>query len=151
MRRRRDFSHLAAIIAVLSFLLAITGILDLPMTSAQETGPGATSHTVTTSYAEDSGSVGIRLIFLVDTVQAGVQDPGDQPVPFRPDHCPLNLGLSVACPDVLSPAVLASSVPGSPDSTQAAGPAAQPAGALPEVAGAPLQPVSLIRLSISRV
>ncbi|MET3718888.1 MULTISPECIES: hypothetical protein [unclassified Arthrobacter] len=146
-----DFSYLATITAVLSFLVAITGILDLPMTSAQETGPGATLHTITASYTEDSESVGILLIFSADTVVAADQDPGEQPVPSRTEHCPMNLGLSVACPDVLSPAVLASSLPGHPGSTPAADAAAQPGGALPEAPGAQLHPVSLIRLSISRV
>lgn len=151
MRRHHNFSNLATITAVVSFLLAITGILDMPMTSAQETEPGGTSHSITASYTEDSESMGIRLVFSGDAVVAADQDPGEQTVPSRPEHCPMNLGLSVACPDVLSPAVAPSFVPGEPGSTSAAGAAAQPAGALPGVPGGPLHPVSLIRLSISRV
>ena len=151
MRWHHDFSNLATITTVLSFLLAVTGFLDLPITSAQENGPGGTSHSITASNTEDSESVGLRLVFSGDTVVAADQDQGQQPVPSPPDHCPMNLGLSVACPDVLSSAVHAASVPVAPGSTPAAVAAAQPAGALPEVPGAPLHPVSLIRLSISRV
>lgn len=151
MQWHHDFSKLATITAVLSFLLAITGILDLPMTSAQETGPGATSHSIALSDLEDSEFVDIGLALSADIAVVVDNDRVGQRVPSRNGHCPMNLGVSVACPDVLSPAVLAASVPGSPGSTTAAGTAAQPAGALPEVPGAPLHPVSLIRLSISRV
>lgn len=151
MRRHHHFSYVATTTAVLSFLVAITGILDLPMTSAQETGPGATSHAITSSYTAGAEVVGLRHILSGDTALAEDKDSGEQPVPSRTEHCPMNLGLSVACPDVLSSVVLASAVPGPPGSTPAADAAAQPAGALPEAPGAPLHPVSLIRLSISRV
>lgn len=151
MRWHHDISHFAPITLVLSFLLAITGILDLPMTSAQETGSVASSHSVTASRTEDSEDVGIQVIFSGETIVASDPDPGQQPVPSRPEHCPTHPGISVACPDVLSSAVHAVSVPVPPGSTSAADGAAQPPGALPEVPGAPLHPVSLIRLSISRV
>ncbi|WP_146072511.1 hypothetical protein [Arthrobacter sp. 4R501] len=142
---------MATITAVLSFLLAVTGILDLPMTSSPSTGPGTGSHTIASVRTEAAEVVSLRYTPSRDTVVAADNGPGNQPVPSRTGHCPMNLGLSVACPDVLSPAVLAASVPGSPGSTPAADTAARPTGALPEVPGAPLHPVSLIRLSISRV
>ncbi|MBE4720079.1 hypothetical protein [Pseudarthrobacter sp. AB1] len=151
MRQHQAFSNVATITAVLSFLLAVTGILDLPMTSSPATGPGAVSHTIASSRTEAAEGVSLRYILSGDTVVAANKAPGRQPVPSRTGHCPMNLGLSVACPDVLSSAVLAASVPGSPGSAPPADTAAQPAGALPEVPGAPLHPVSLIRLSISRV
>lgn len=151
MRQHQAFSNVATITAVFSFLVAVTGILDLPMTSSPATGPGAVSHTIASSRAEAAEGVSLRYVLARDTVVAADKGPGNQPVPSRTGHCPMNLGLSVSCPDVLSPAVLAASVPGSPGSIAADDTAAPKAGALPEVPGAPLHPVSLIRLSISRV
>ena len=151
MRQHQAFSNVATIAAVLSFLLAVTGILDLPMTSSPATGPGAVSNTIASSRTEAAEVVSLRYTPSRDTVVAADKGLGKQPVPSRTGHCPMNLGLSVACPDVLSPAVLAASVPGSPGSTPAADTAAPKAVAPPEVPGAPLHPVSLIRLSISRV
>lgn len=148
MRWHHDFSNVAAITAVLVFLVAITGIPDRPMESTQETGASATSRTVTLSDPENSEFVSIRLVLSGDTAVVAENDGVRQPAPSRTEHCPMNLGLSVACPDVLSSAVAPSSVPGVRGSASAAGAAAQPAGALP---GAPLHPVSLIRLPISRV
>lgn len=151
MRWHERSSSLAAIIAVLSFLLAITGIPDLPTPSVQVTEPGAISHAIALSDLEDSGFVGIRLTPSAETVVAADNDQVGHRLPSRTEHCPMNLGLSVACPDVLSSAVAPSSVPGEPGSAYAGGTPAQPTGAIPEVPGAPLHPVSLIRLSISRV
>ncbi|MDO5864987.1 MULTISPECIES: hypothetical protein [Paenarthrobacter] len=150
MRLHERSSSLAAITAVLSFLLAITGFLDLPTTSAQVTGPGAISHAIALS-GEDSDFVGNRPAPSAETGVAADSDQVGHPLPSRSKHCPLNLGLSVACPDVLSSAVAPSSVPEEPGSAYAGGTREQPAGAIPEVPGAPLHPVSLIRLSISRV
>lgn len=148
MRWLHVFSTLATITAVLSFILATTGTVDLPRASAQETGQGGTAHSVTASNTEDSA--GIRIALSNDTFFVAA-DRGQQRLPSRPEHCPMTLGWSAACPDVLSSAVLAASVAVSPGSIPAVGAAVQPAGVLPGVAGASLQPVSLIRLSISRV
>lgn len=149
-RRNHHFSCVGAVVAVLSFLVAITGILDLPMTSATETRPGAASNSITSSDTDATDAVSLGRILSGGTVVAADQDPAEQPVPARTEDCPMNLGLTVACPDVLSLAVLAASMPAPPDCA-AAGAAAPPAEALPRVPEAPLQPVSLVRLSISRV
>lgn len=149
-RRNHHFSRVGAVVAVLSFLVAITGILDLPMTSAKETPPGATSNSITSSDTDATDAVSLGRIFSGGTVVAADQDPGEQPFPARTEHCPMNLGLTVACPDVLSLAVFTASMPAPPDCA-AADAATQPAVALPGAPGAPLHPVSLIRLSISRV
>lgn len=151
MRRHHNFSAVVRISVVLSFLVAITGILDLTVTSAQKTQPGATSHTITSSYTGAAEVVSLPHVRSGDTVVTADQGPGDQPVPSRTEHCPTDPALSVACPDVLSPAVLDVSVPGFPARTFTADAAAQPVGALPEVPAAALRPVSLILLSISRV
>lgn len=151
MRRHQELSYVAVITAVLSFLVAVTGILDLALTSAQETRPGAVSRTITSSYTAAAEVDGLRHTVSADTALAAENDPGEQPAPSRTEHCPMNLGLTVACPDVLSSAVLASSLPEHPGSTPVADPAAPQAGALPELPATPLHPVSLIRLSISRV
>lgn len=151
MQLHERFFSLAAITAVLSFLLAITGVLDLPTKSAHVTEPGVISHAITLSDLGDSDFVGIRLALSAETVVAAENDRVGHRLPSSNKHCPMNLGLSVACPDVLSSAVAPSSVPGEPGSAYAGGTPAQPTGAIPEVPGAPLHPVSLIRLSISRV
>lgn len=142
---------MATITAVLSFLLATTGILDRALTSGQETRPGAVSRTITSSYTAAAEVDGPRPAVSGDSAFSAEKDGTEQPVPSRTEHCPMDTGLAVACPDVLSSAVAAASVPVAPGSTPAVGAAAWPAGVLPEVAGAPLQPVLLIRLSISRV
>lgn len=162
MRWHHHFSHVAAFTAVLSFLVAITGILDLPMTSAQATLSGpitsaeetlsdAESNSITLSFPEATDVGNLRNIFSGDPLVATDSGPGDQPVPARTAHCPLNLGLTVVCPDVLSSAVLATSVPGPPDSIPSTEATRQPVGTPSEAPGTPLHAVSLIRLSISRV
>lgn len=152
MRRHQGVSSAAAITAVLSFLVAVTGILGPALTSTpQETSPGAVSLTIAPSYTAAANAVGIRPTVSGDTALAAVKSPGEHPVPPRPAHCPLNLGLTVACPDVLSSAVLASAVPAHPGSTPVADAAAPHARALPELPATPLYAVSLIRLSVSRV
>ncbi|MEC5182158.1 hypothetical protein [Arthrobacter sp. CG_A4] len=152
MRWQHDFSYLAAFLAVLSLFVAMTGALDLPMTAAEETPPASTGRFLDSSDTEGAEFTAPRIAPPSDEAVVAVSGPGNQPLPFLPEHCPMNLGLSVTCPDVLSSAVLATSVPGPPgripSSAEAAG---QPDGALPEAPGAPILPVSLIRLSISRV
>lgn len=149
-RRNHHCSYLGAVILVLSFLVSITGLLDLPLASAKVTSPGVASNSISSSDTDATDVVSLRGILSGGTIVAADQDLGDQPVPARTEHCPMNVDLTVACPDVRSLAVLAASMPAPPDCA-AAGAAAQPAEALPGVPGAPLHPVSLIRLSISRV
>ena len=151
-RWQHDFSYLAAFIAVLSLLVATTGALDLPTTAAEETPPASTARIIDSSDTEGTEFISPRLAPPSDEAAVVVSGPGNQPLPFLPEHCPMNLGLSVTCPDVLASAVPATPVPGPPGSLASTTEAAeQPAGALPEAFGAPLHPVSLIRLSISRV
>lgn len=157
-RWHHHFFRLAAFTAVLSFLVAMTGVLDFPntatpsgpMMSAQATLSGAESNSITLSYPEATDVGNLRNIFSGDTLAAKDSGPGDQPVPARTAHCPMNLGLTVVCPDVLSLAVPATSVPVPPDSIPSTEATRQPVGALSESLLTPVYAVSLTRLSISR-
>lgn len=158
-RWHHHFSELAASIAVLSFLVAMTGILDFPntatlsgpMISAQATLSGAESSSMILSYPESTDFGSLRTVLSSDPPAGKDSDPGDQSVPAHTAHCPMNLGLTVVCPDVLSSAVPATLVPEPADSIHSLEAPRQPARALSESLVTSFYPVSLTRLSISRV
>lgn len=151
-RWHHGYFSLATITAVLSLLLAVTGILNLSTTSVEETQRGTSWQTIALNALEGSNSEGTRVAPSAETAVAVVDnDLVGQGIPSGNGHCPMNLSLTVVCPDVLSSAVGPPFIPVAPGITFAANPAAQAAGPPVGDPRAPLQPVSLIRLSISRV
>lgn len=97
-RWHHHFSQVVAFTAVLSFLVAVSGILDIPNTAtvsgstmyAQATPLGAEPNSIRFSYPESTDVGNLRSVLFSEPRVAKDSGLGDQSLPAHTAHCPRN-------------------------------------------------------------